>query len=151
MRDYDPTTGRYLQADPLGLIDGASVYGYALQNPRRHTDQRGEFIAQIIGGAIGALISTVKQVAVYRVCGETGWRDAFLCVDVKTVAVAAFFGAAGVTPVKEVTTGQGPKGIAVAFGTLQIPNLDAPSATVGELAGLNCNCDVGGFPEWLKT
>jgi RHS repeat-associated protein len=25
MRDYDPTTGRYLQADPLGLIDGASV------------------------------------------------------------------------------------------------------------------------------
>ena len=29
MRDYDPTTGRYLQADPLGLVDGASVYGYA--------------------------------------------------------------------------------------------------------------------------
>jgi len=29
MRDYDPTTGRYMQADPLGLIDGASVYGYA--------------------------------------------------------------------------------------------------------------------------
>ncbi|MBN8631584.1 MAG: RHS repeat-associated core domain-containing protein [Rhodobacterales bacterium] len=23
MRDYDPTTGRYLQADPLGLVDGA--------------------------------------------------------------------------------------------------------------------------------
>ena len=29
MRDYDPTTGRYLQADPLGLIDSASIYGYA--------------------------------------------------------------------------------------------------------------------------
>ncbi len=27
MRDYDPTTGRYLQADPLGLIDGACGYG----------------------------------------------------------------------------------------------------------------------------
>ena len=25
MRDYDPTTGRYLQADPLGLVDGSSV------------------------------------------------------------------------------------------------------------------------------
>jgi RHS repeat-associated protein len=35
MRDYDPTTGRYLQADPLGLIDGPSVYGYALQSPVR--------------------------------------------------------------------------------------------------------------------
>ncbi|KAB7613492.1 RHS repeat-associated core domain-containing protein [Amylibacter sp. SFDW26] len=29
MRDYDPTTGRYIQGDPLGLVDGASVYGYA--------------------------------------------------------------------------------------------------------------------------
>ena len=38
MRDYDPVTGRYLQADPLGLVDGASVYGYALQNPMRYTD-----------------------------------------------------------------------------------------------------------------
>ncbi|RYG90078.1 hypothetical protein EU803_15815 [Loktanella sp. IMCC34160] len=41
MRDYDPTTGRYMQADPLGLVDGASFYGYALQNPGRYTDPRG--------------------------------------------------------------------------------------------------------------
>ena len=42
MRDYDPMTGRYIQADPLGLVDGASVYGYALQNPGRYIDPRGE-------------------------------------------------------------------------------------------------------------
>ena len=42
MRDYDPTTGRYLQADPLGLIDGASVYGYARQSPAMFTDPTGE-------------------------------------------------------------------------------------------------------------
>ncbi|MDO6591948.1 hypothetical protein DS901_02640 [Loktanella sp. D2R18] len=42
MRDYDPTTGRYIQADPLGLVDGASVYGYALQNPGRYTDPTGK-------------------------------------------------------------------------------------------------------------
>jgi uncharacterized protein RhaS with RHS repeats len=42
MRDYDPTTGRYIQADPLGLVDGASVYGYALGNPGRRVDPRGE-------------------------------------------------------------------------------------------------------------
>jgi RHS repeat-associated protein len=41
MRDYDPTTGRYLQADPLGLVDGPSVYGYARQSPVRYTDPRG--------------------------------------------------------------------------------------------------------------
>ncbi|WP_421700994.1 RHS repeat-associated core domain-containing protein [Aliiroseovarius sp.] len=42
MRDYDPTTGRYLQADPLGLVAGASVYGYALQNPMYWTDPTGQ-------------------------------------------------------------------------------------------------------------
>ncbi len=41
MRDYDPTTGRYMQADPLGLVDGASIYGYALQNPGRYVDPTG--------------------------------------------------------------------------------------------------------------
>jgi RHS repeat-associated protein len=41
MRDYDPTTGRYLQADPLGLVDGPSVYGYARQSPVRIWDVMG--------------------------------------------------------------------------------------------------------------
>ena len=44
MRDYDPTLGRYIQADPLGLVGGASVYGYARQSPNRYTDPTGEFI-----------------------------------------------------------------------------------------------------------
>lgn len=53
MRDYDPTTGRYLQADPLGLVDGASVYGYARQNPGRWTDPRGEQVGVLDGGGWG--------------------------------------------------------------------------------------------------
>ncbi len=28
-RHYDPTLGRYTQPDPLGFVDGPSVYGYA--------------------------------------------------------------------------------------------------------------------------
>jgi hypothetical protein len=48
MRDYDPTTGRYMQADPLGLVNGASVYGYARQSPGRYVDPRGaETIIQV--------------------------------------------------------------------------------------------------------
>lgn len=47
MREYDPTLGRYIQADPLGLVDGASVYGYALQNPGRYVDPRGEFAVRV--------------------------------------------------------------------------------------------------------
>ncbi|MFT5159558.1 MAG: RHS repeat-associated protein, partial [Paracoccaceae bacterium] len=56
MRDYDPTTGRYIQADPLGLVDGPSVYGYALQNPGRYVDPRGENAIGagcLIGGSSG--------------------------------------------------------------------------------------------------
>ena len=56
MRDYDPTTGRYIQADPLGLVDGASVYGYALQNPGRYTDPTGEVIPFLVMGAAYGIV-----------------------------------------------------------------------------------------------
>lgn len=57
MRDYDPTTGRYIQADPLGLVDGASVYGYALQNPGRYVDPSGEFVVNPLTIALARLIA----------------------------------------------------------------------------------------------
>jgi RHS repeat-associated protein len=59
MRDYDPTTGRYLQADPLGLVDGASVYGYVTQNPMMLTDPRGEYIQGVVGAMVVGAISNV--------------------------------------------------------------------------------------------
>jgi RHS repeat-associated protein len=58
MRDYDPTTGRYIQADPLGLVDGASVYGYARQNPGRWVDPRGEELYEVVAGTAGADLVT---------------------------------------------------------------------------------------------
>ncbi|WP_309665641.1 RHS repeat-associated core domain-containing protein [Tabrizicola sp.] len=51
MRDYDPTTGRYLEADPLGLVDGASVYGYAGQNPMMNMDPTGQCFGPAIAWA----------------------------------------------------------------------------------------------------
>lgn len=54
MRDYDPTLGRYLQPDPLGLVDGPSIYGYARQNPEKFTDRTGSQTLPIPGvGQIG--------------------------------------------------------------------------------------------------
>lgn len=41
MRDYDPWTGRYIQADPVGLSGGLARYTYVGGNPLSHVDPRG--------------------------------------------------------------------------------------------------------------
>ena len=53
-RHYDPTIGRYSQADPLGFVDGQSGYGYAKGQPIEYVDPDGRLIfAIIVGAAIG--------------------------------------------------------------------------------------------------
>ncbi len=42
-RFYDPSTGRYISADPIGLAGGINLYSYANQNPINFIDPKGLF------------------------------------------------------------------------------------------------------------
>jgi uncharacterized protein RhaS with RHS repeats len=43
-RHYDASLGRYTQPDPLGFVDGPSVFGYARSRPYRYVDKDGRLV-----------------------------------------------------------------------------------------------------------
>jgi RHS repeat-associated protein len=52
-RHYDPTLGRYVRPDPLGVAGGPSVYAYARSSPITYVDPRGDQWANVAGAAAG--------------------------------------------------------------------------------------------------
>lgn len=60
-RDYDPVLGRYIQADPIGLLGGANPYLYANGDPVNLIDPDGELAIQVGGAIIGAGLEVVIQ------------------------------------------------------------------------------------------
>jgi RHS repeat-associated protein len=96
-RNYDPSTGRYLQSDPVGLVGGMNTYGYAYQNPLIHTDPLGLWVPQLIGAAVNLSFEGYQQYQSGQIDGgrlfmaaATGALGGFG----STAAKAIFFGAA---------------------------------------------------------
>lgn len=51
-RDYDPSLGRYIQSDPIGLGGGVNTYGYAAQSPLIYIDPDGQNITAVLGNPL---------------------------------------------------------------------------------------------------
>lgn len=53
-RDYDPSTGRYVQSDPIGLEGGLSMFSYGAASPLKYSDPLGlEILIQAHPVALG--------------------------------------------------------------------------------------------------
>ena len=75
-RYYDPATGQFTQADPMGLAGGSNLYGFANGDPVNNTDPFGLCCGFLSGGLDVALYNIEKQAA----------QDAFLAQMQRTEA-----------------------------------------------------------------
>ena len=85
-RTYDPTLGRYLQSDPIGLAGGLNRYAYVGGNPMGYVDPTGEVPIWLIGAGIGFGFDLYLQLS------RNNWN--FRCINLTSLAVSTALGAA---------------------------------------------------------
>lgn len=93
-RWYDPSIGRYITSDPIGLSGGLNTYLYANANPQTYTDRTGLAIDVIpdIGLVIYDLYRLARDNA-FGSCDNLGLNLAALGADVGAVFIPGVTGA----------------------------------------------------------
>ena len=69
-RDYDPSTGRYVESDPIGLAAGTNLYAYVGGDPVNRIDPHGKELAPILGAAIAGGVVWLFKSCMERCTGE---------------------------------------------------------------------------------
>ena len=72
-RDYDPSTGRYGESDPVGLHGGLNTYGYGRADPLHYVDPTGE-ISLVAGVALVGVVIVGGIIYSHQQQGAGGGR-----------------------------------------------------------------------------
>lgn len=125
-RDYDPSTGRYIESDPIGLRGGVNTYGYVSGRPLVSVDPRG--LVQWDGTVESAGVAAVFGASIYR------FKLKSQCVNGKQGQATVI--AVGPTIGVEVS------------GTVPISGLVAPTTFHDKLSEVNPAVFNGQFVTW---
>jgi RHS repeat-associated protein len=135
-RDYDPSTGRYVESDPIGLNGGLNTYGYVNGHPLRFADPRG--LVKWSGSFGGASVVDGGGAGLFKF----NLKSECLCD--KQVTIKGF--------VSALAVGLGAKITGTGGGSTFHDFLSCPDASVanGAAAMVSAGAAFGGGGGWSK-